>query len=126
MGQTQSDETQIEKIQSYFEKELKRLLPSIQIIGESVERSSFISCISFPGMDNESLLLNLDLAGIAVSIGSACSSGSIKQSHVLKAMGLQSEIINGAIRFSYGRYTKIDEIDFTIEQLYKITQRLNS
>ena len=70
------------------------------------------------------MLLNLDLAGIAVSVGSACSSGSIKQSHVLKAMALPDEIINSTIRFSYGRYTIPEELDITIETIKQISKRL--
>jgi cysteine desulfurase len=111
-------------LRSHFEANLKRVIPEIEIIGEKSERSPFISCIAFPGFDNQSLLLNLDMAGIAVSVGSACSSGSIRQSHVLKAMGLPDRIINSAIRFSFGRLTEKDGMDYTIDQLNKITKRI--
>jgi cysteine desulfurase len=111
-------------LRSHFEENLKRVIPEIEIIGEKSERSPFISCIAFPGFDNQSLLLNLDMAGIAVSVGSACSSGSIRQSHVLKAMGLPDRIINSAIRFSFGRLTEKDGMDYTIDQLNKITKRI--
>jgi cysteine desulfurase len=114
----------VRKLQNYFESKIKQEIPTAVIIGANINRSSFISAIAFPGINNESMLLNLDLAGIAVSVGSACSSGSIKQSHVLKAMALPDEIINSTIRFSYGRYTIPEELDITIETIKQISKRL--
>jgi cysteine desulfurase len=111
-------------LQEYFESKIKHEIPSAVIIGRNTKRSSYISAIAFPGINNENMLINLDLAGIAVSIGSACSSGSIKQSHVLKAMALPDEIINSTIRFSYGRYTKREELDITIDTIKQIIKRL--
>lgn len=119
-----SDMEYAAELQHHFESKLKKEIPSAVIIGENVKRSSFISAIAFPGIDNESMLLNLDLAGIAVSVESACSSGSIKQSHVLKAMALPDEIINSTIRFSYGRYTTREELDITITTIKQIIKRL--
>ena len=112
------------KLQNHFEYKIKQEIPSTVVIGETEKRSPFISAIAFPGIANESMLLNLDLAGIAVSVGSACSSGSVKQSHVLKAMGQPDEIINSTIRFSYGRYTKQEELDITIDTIKQIIKRL--
>jgi cysteine desulfurase len=68
--------------------------------------------------------MNLDMAGIAVAVGSACSSGSIQPPHVLRSMGLHDGIIRGAIRFSFSYQTKQDELEFVIDQLRKIFARL--
>jgi len=115
---------QVTRIRDYFELNLKDICPECLIIGADSPRSPYISSVSFPGFNNESILLNLDMAGIAVSVGSACSSGSIRASHVLRAMHLPDDIINGAVRFSFGRYTTIPEIDYTLSALRKIIGRL--
>ncbi|HES59791.1 MAG TPA: cysteine desulfurase [Caldithrix sp.] len=124
LEQSKKDMAYAGNLQRLFESAIKQEIPSAVIIGEQMKRTSFISAIAFPGIHNENMLLNLDLAGIAVSVGSACSSGSIKQSHVLKAMALPDEIINSTIRFSYGRYTKPKELDETVNTIKQIIKRL--
>lgn len=114
----------VQALQTYFEERVKAIFTDTRIIGKTRQRSPFISCLAFPGLDNQSLLLNLDLAGIAVSVGSACSSGSIKQSHVLTAMGLSETQTKGALRFSFGRYTTLSEMDYTLEELQRIIKNL--
>ena len=69
-------------------------------------------------------MFSLDLAGIAVSSGSACSSGSLEPSHVLLAIGVPVETAHGSIRFSFGKENTIDEIDYAVEKLKEITTRL--
>ena len=80
--------------------------------------------ISFPGLDGESLLINLDLAGICASSGSACMVGSIQPSHVLLAMGAPAELARATVRFSLGKETTADEIETTIGALPEIFVRL--
>jgi cysteine desulfurase len=75
-------------------------------------------------IEGESLLLNLDLEGIAVSSGSACTSGSLDPSHVLLAMGIPPEIAQSSIRFSLGWNNTEEDVDYVIEVLPKIVQRL--
>jgi len=70
------------------------------------------------------LLLSLDMLGIAASSGSACTSGSLDPSHVLLAMGLVHEIAHGSLRFSLGRQNTEEDIDYVLEQLPKIADRL--
>ncbi|MBN2280777.1 MAG: aminotransferase class V-fold PLP-dependent enzyme [Candidatus Marinimicrobia bacterium] len=80
--------------------------------------------ISFEGVEGESILLYLDLMGIAVSTGSACSSGSLEPSHVILATGLDAEFAHGSIRFSLGRDTTEDEIDYVLDTLPGIIGKL--
>jgi cysteine desulfurase len=80
--------------------------------------------VSFPGTDVESLLVNFDLAGIAVSSGSACTAGSIEPSHVLVAMfGKQSERLRNSIRFSFGLNNTMNQIEIAANEIAKIVQR---
>jgi len=80
--------------------------------------------ISFLGCSAESLLMNLDLAGVAASSGSACNSGSLQPSHVLEAMGLPREIVNGAVRFSFGMGNTSEEAEKTAEITATIRARI--
>ncbi len=112
------------KMQHYFEENLKRTLKDIYIIGERTKRSHYISNIAFTGIDNAAMLLNLDLEGIAASTGSACSSGSLTKSRVLQAMRLPDDVINSAIRFSFGKQTTINELDYTLQKITEIVKRL--
>ena len=80
--------------------------------------------VSIQFVEGESLLLSLDMLGVAASSGSACTSGSLDPSHVLLAMGLIHEIAHGSLRFSLGRQNTEEEIDYVLEQLPKIVERL--
>lgn len=80
--------------------------------------------ISFEGIEGESLLLELDRYGVAVSTGSACSSASLEPSHVLMAMGLGVERAHGSVRFSLGRWTKREDIDYVLEVVKMAVKRL--
>lgn len=81
---------------------------------------------SFEYIEGESILFSLDLAGIAVSSGSACSSGSLEPSHVLLALGLPEELAHGSIRFSFGKHNTVEEIDYAVEELKKAVCRLRA
>jgi len=75
-------------------------------------------------VEGESLLLTLDMQGIAVSTGSACTSGATEPSHVLRAMGVAAAVMQGSLRFSLGRDNTEEEIDSAVESLTEIVQRL--
>ena len=75
-------------------------------------------------VDNESLVMLLDMEGVAVSTGSACTANAIEPSHVLKAMGLDDEAVHGAIRFSFGKNISKSDIDYTIDTLAKVVEKL--
>jgi cysteine desulfurase len=110
-------------LRNLFEEKLKEILPEIIINGEKAERAVNFSNIYFPFMSADSLLINLDLQGIAVSTGSACSSGSPQPSHVLRAMGFSDNHIRNSIRFSLGRYTTKQEILKTVKIIRAIADR---
>ncbi len=93
------------------------------IIGEESPRLATIGAISLPGASSSALLVQLDLAGIAVSAGSACSSGKMKESSVLRAMDVPPEIIGGFLRISFGPATADAEIDAFLEAWAKIAGR---
>lgn len=79
---------------------------------------------SFRFIEGESILFSLDLAGIAVSSGSACSSGSLEPSHVLLALGLPEGLAHGSIRFSFGKHNTVEEVDYAVEVLKQAVERL--
>ena len=79
---------------------------------------------SFEFIEGESILFSLDLAGIAVSSGSACSSGSLEPSHVLLALGLPEELAHGSIRFSFGKHNTAEEVDYAVDALKQAVNRL--
>ncbi len=82
--------------------------------------------VAFKYIEGESILVSLDLAGIACSTGSACSSLSLEPSHVLRAIGLEYELAHGSVRFSLGRYTRESDIEKVIDVLPSIVKRLRS
>lgn len=108
---------QIGELRDYFQSQLQSKFNDIKINGHPGERLYNILNVSFAGCESETLLLRLDMQGIAVSSGSACSSGSIEPSHVLQAMGLPRKVVKSAIRFSLGKDNTREEIDYVLEKL---------
>ncbi len=92
--------------------------------GDRAARVPNTTNISFDGLEAESLLIALDLEGVAVSTGSACSSGSLEPSHVLRAMGLPSARARNSLRFSLGPGTTAEEIDFVADILPGLVTKL--
>lgn len=114
------------ELRDYLEAQVKARIPDVRLNGDAGERVPNILSLSFHGVDGESLLIALDLKGIAVSTGSACASGSLEPSHVLSALGLTREEVRGSLRFSLSAYTTRDEIDYAIETLEDIVKRLRN
>ncbi len=101
-------------------------IPKVRVNGHPVNVLPNTLNLSFPGAEGEAILLYLDLAGIEVSTGSACASGSLEPSHVLLATGVGPELAHGSIRFSLGRATSEEDVDYIIEQLPPIIKRLRA
>jgi cysteine desulfurase len=99
-------------------------LPGVEITGHPVERLPHILSVVIPRIDGGSVALALDLAGIAVSTGSACASGSTEVSHVLAAMGFPADEARGALRLSLGRTTTDAEIDEAARVVPEVIARL--
>ncbi|MEK7310205.1 MAG: cysteine desulfurase NifS [Planctomycetota bacterium] len=112
------------ELRDRLREELSNKIDEIKINGNIEKWLPHILNISFNYVEGESILLNLDSSGICVSSGSACSSESLEPSHVLSAMHVPVEIAHGAIRFSLGRETTKEEIDFTIETVAGVIKRL--
>lgn len=113
----------IRTLRDKLENELKFRLGDIVVVNGEGPRVCNTSNISFSGVDGESLLLELDMAGIAVSHGSACASGAIEPSRILLNMGIPLERARSALRFSVSRMTTAEEVDAVVEAVVKIIQR---
>jgi cysteine desulfurase len=103
-----------------------RELPDTTVNGDPVRRVPNTSNISFAGVEAEALLIALDLEGVAVSTGSACSSGTLEPSHVLRAMGLPAHRAQDSLRFSLGAGTTREEIDRVLDVIPRLVQRLRA
>jgi cysteine desulfurase len=101
-------------------------IDDVQLNGHPEFRLPNTLNLSFGSVESESLLIGLDLAGIAVSSGSACSSGSPEPSHVLLSMGIEPEVCQGALRMSLGRGTTGEDIDYVLDVLPEVVGRLRS
>lgn len=123
--QVQNAQT-LKNIRRYFWKKVNDRIYNISINGSLTNRLPGNLNISFEGVDGESLLMMLDFKNIAVSTGSACSSGSVSPSHVLLAMGKTPEEARSSIRFSFGKHITPPEVDYVVEELYKAVKKLRS
>lgn len=101
-------------------------IDSVYLNGHPGKRLPNTLNMSFEFVEGESIILNLDMKGIAVSSGSACTSGSLEPSHVLKAMGVEPAIAQGSIRFSLGKDNTEEDIDYVLEVLPEIIVRLRA
>jgi cysteine desulfurase len=112
------------RMRQRLEQSLTADLPNATILGIVSQRLPHTTSVAFPGIDRQALQLALDHAGIACSTGSACASGSSQPSHVLQAMGLPSDVIRGAVRFSLSRETTDEEIESAIAIITQVVRRL--
>jgi len=112
------------ELRDHLERQIADAVQEVRINSDVEHRVPNISNLSFDGMDGESLLIALDLKGVAVSTGSACASGSLEPSHVLQAMGLTRERVRGSLRFSLSAFTTSEEIDYAVAALTETIIRL--
>jgi cysteine desulfurase len=114
----------VKSLRDKLEKGILAKCPDCMVNGDTESRLPNTSNISFEFIEGESILLMLDRFGICASSGSACTSGSLEPSHVLRAMGVPFTAAHGSIRFSLSRYNTEEEVDFTIEKIPPIIARL--
>jgi len=113
-----------ERLRNIFEKGVTERIDDIVFNGEPARRLSHVSNISFRFIEGEGLLISLDLQGIAVSTGSACSSGTLEPSPVIIALGRNDELARGAIRFSFGKDNTQADVDYVLKVLPHVVEKL--
>jgi cysteine desulfurase len=109
-----------------FYKKLVETIPDVILNGDLERRIPNTLNLSFKGVEGESIILSLDLKGVAVASGSACTSGTLEPSHVLSAMGIDPAIAQGAIRFSFGQDNTMEDVEYVASLLPEIVERLRS
>jgi len=122
----ESDFNRLKELADYFIDKVTTLIPDVALNGPKENRVPQTVNLSFAGIEGESILLSLDMEGIACSSGSACTSGATEPSHVLVAMNKPKVEAQGAIRFSLGRSTTREQLDYVIEKLPPVVERLRA
>lgn len=109
-----------------FEAKVRKQISDIVMNGDREYRLGHLSNVSFRFIEGEGLLINLDLEGVAVSTGSACSSGTLEPSPVIRALGVDDELARGSIRFSFGKDNTEADVDYAVEVLARAVERLRA
>jgi cysteine desulfurase len=120
------EEERMHHLKDVLRKGIEERIDDIHFNGHPTDSLASTLNVSFEGVEGEAILLYLDLEGIAVSTGSACASGSLDPSHVLLATGVNAELAHGSIRFSMGRQTSMQEVEYVIDVLPPIIQRIRN
>jgi cysteine desulfurase len=118
-----ADAERLRGLRDRFEARLKRLVPGTTVFGEGAERLPNTSNFAIPGLSAETVLIALDLDGIALSSGSACTSGKVRSSHVLAAMGVDAELARCGLRVSLGPSNTEADIEATLGALENLIER---
>jgi len=121
-----SESVRLAALRDRLEREVLAAVPRTAVNGDPDRRVPNTANISFDGVEAESLLIALDLEGIAVSTGSACSSGTLEPSHVLRAMGLPTHRTQNSIRLSLGAGNTDEEVDYFLSKLPRVVEKLRS
>jgi len=114
------------RLRDRFETEVERRITNIVFNGNREQRLPHVSNISFRFIEGEGLLIHLDMQGVAVSTGSACSSGTLEPSPVIRALGRNEELARGAIRFSFGKDNTDEEVDYVVAALSTAVESLRA
>lgn len=122
----EQDNAYIKSLRDRFVERVEKEIPFVKYNGSRTSRVPSNADFSFEYIEGESILFSLDLAGIAVSSGSACSSGSLEPSHVLLAIGVPVELAHGSIRFSFGKENTMEEVDYVVDSLKSTIERLRN
>ncbi len=126
MRDMEEETAKLRELRDRLEKGLMERIPHVKLNGHPEKRLPNTSNLSFEFVEGESLLLNLDMHGIAASSGSACTSGSLEPSHVLVAMGLPHELSHGSVRFSLGKSNTVEDVEKLLEVMPPIVERMRS
>ena len=120
------EHTRVKQLRDKLENEISSRIPNSRVNGNLLNRLPNTTNISFEFVEGEAILLMMDELSICASSGSACTSGSLQPSHVLRAMGVPFTMSHGSIRFSLSIYNTKNEIDFVIEKLPPIIEKLRN
>jgi cysteine desulfurase len=126
LWQREQDEhaRRLSSLRDRFEAGLRAALPGVVVHGAAAERLPQTSNVAFPGLDGQVLLMALDLAGVACSVGSACSSGSTELSPTLRAMDLSNALVAASLRFSFGATTTPLDIEEAVRRIANVVTEL--
>ena len=119
-------ETNICRLRDRLQTGLQSIEPGVVINGGAVDRMAHTLNVSFPGVNRQAFLMAADFAGLAISTGSACASGSSDPSHVIIAMGANNDVVEGSIRFSLGAFNTEQEIDTCLTICQQILNTLST
>jgi cysteine desulfurase len=125
-GEQEQEQGRLARLRYIFEQGVAEQVGHVRINAQGAERIAGVSSISFEFIEGESLLLSLDLEGVAASTGSACASGSLESSHVLKAMCVDPATAQGTLRFSFGHQSTEEQIARVLELLPRLVTRLRN
>jgi cysteine desulfurase len=118
-----AEATRQQQLRQRLEQGIVATISEVQIQGETAARLPNTTNVAFAHVEGETLLMSLDLHGIGISTGSACSSGSLEPSHVLQAMRVPDDYLHGALRISLGRSTSVADIDYVLTVLPRIVEQ---
>ena len=124
LNNIEKENTFVASLRDKLEKTILETIPRVRVNGDIAHRLPNTTNISIEYIEGESILMLLDMFGICASSGSACTTGSLEPSHVLRAMGIPYTCAHGAIRFSFSRYNTMEEVDFVLEKLPPVIARL--
>lgn len=124
VAEMEANNKHIAALRDRFVDRVMREIPYVRFNGNKEHRVPSVANFSFEFVEGEGILMLMDFNGIAVSSGSACSSGSLDPSHVLLAMGVPIEVSHGSIRFSFGKDNTMEEVDYTVDKLKETITKL--
>jgi cysteine desulfurase len=120
----QAEERFVRDLRDTFERQALERIPGVTVNGDQEQRLPNTTNLSIEGVDSEAMLMILDQQGVCCSAGSACTTGSLEPSHVLRAMGLSTEQARASLRFSFGRTNTMEEVDQALAILVRAVQKL--
>ena len=126
VGEMEQESARQKVLRDALIKGMMEKIPDVRLNGHPTERLCNNVNLSYRYVEGEALLLSLDMVGIGVSSGSACTSGSLDPSHVLLAIGLPHEIAHGSVRYTFGKINTMEDVEYTIDNMVKIVERLRA